>query len=281
MKIWKKLRLKSKATPYEIAKELNIDEDKYIEIEEGVRSMPSSLINTAGQIYYKKEKENDMTAKLKEYEIESELSKLSVYELVQKFNFKNAVELANAIGVGLSTLYRLPNNIESLGLKTKQRIYDFITDELNIQIDKEHCSKKHNKRVKDRLSIDETIEIFSKTMNITKLSQKELAKKLNINSSAISRGFRGICTTTPEIKEKCEEIIKTYTFENTETEKDENTNKCCEKSEPIDNSNIIDEDNTIIDEDNTMIEYVIKNLQEENEELKRIIKCYQILIEKL
>ena len=139
MNIWKRLRRNIDIPTNEIANLLHIPEEKYIEVENEVREMPKNLIDKFMKIYHER-KEIKGETQIKMFEVNQFLKTMDIIQLKKEFNYNTNKELADAIGIGASQLYKL-NDVDNLSDNTKFKVYNFFNNPLNIR----YIDKKANK----------------------------------------------------------------------------------------------------------------------------------------
>lgn len=263
MSIWKRLRLKTDIMTNEIANMLHISEEKYIEIEKGIRPMPTRLINDFMKIYNdRKVMKGDIRFKM--YEVNEFLKNLDLNQLKKEFNYSTNAELAKAIGIGTCQIYRIKSHLDNLSKNTKIKIYNFCNDPLNIRINND--KKENNPKT---YSIEESKELINRILKEQKISIKQLSNKLNVHHSTISNWKIGAYKMNSNHFAALQDMF--------------NKPDSCELSRDDKETDIefsdISEEKTL----NTLSvnSGLINKLKLENEQLKRTINCYEKLIERL
>lgn len=180
--IWQNLKLKSNKSNYEISKELNIPEEKVREIVKGEREVPTKEIDRVHNAFATRNlnKPNDMEyALMKKFFIDND-----IMDLKNKFNYPNAKELAEDIGIGVATFFRLrPHKIDLVRRDVVIKAYDFFQNEFNKRANKpeskkkRYYSKNHNIIIKKENLDSEVIDWFNKTDIKTLRYQKRLTGK--------------------------------------------------------------------------------------------------------
>ena len=186
---WNKFIKKSNKSDYEIAKEMNIQEEKLKEIKNGERELPTQRVDDL-----LKATQNNKTTRDLEYIKALEFFKKNNFaELRKKFNYKLQKDLEKPLGLSKSTISRIEKEqFDRIGKGTLIKVYDFFNDELNIKIDKQNKVKKDN--VKD-------IFILRKIKD-TGLSITDFAKRIGISNSTLYKYKNGQINLSKEMKKK-------------------------------------------------------------------------------
>lgn len=186
MNIWNKKFNKNNKSVYEISKELNIPEDKIKEVINGERQVPTNDVDRVNEVFSSNNVERIMP--IERTLMEKFFKENSINELRDKFGFENMRDMAKAMNVGTSSLYRLNDkDIKNISSKTLKKYYDFFQNEWNkkVKTPKYKCKSKkvwNYQLPKSRLK-NEVIEWYENTdlkalRNEKGLSVKELVAKL-------------------------------------------------------------------------------------------------------
>ena len=149
MSRWSKLRIKGGLSRSQMANELHIPYNKYVEIERGEVKMPTNLIDKFNEIVNrgkhinnlnKLEKDSDVNKWYEYVTTKNENGDFNLKKHMDEYNIQNYKELANLMGISPSLLSRLLHRSSVIDVDNlKCRLYDFFHNELNIQsIKKNH-----------------------------------------------------------------------------------------------------------------------------------------------
>ena len=186
MNIWNKKFNKNNKSVYEISKELNIPEDKIKEVINGERQVPTNDVDRVNEVFSSNNVERIMP--IERTLMEKFFKENSINELKDKFGFENMRDMAKALNVGTSSLYRLNDkDIKKISNKTLKKYYEFFQNEWNkkVKTPKYKCKSKkvwNYQLPKSRLN-NEVIEWYENTdlkalRNEKGLSVRELVAKL-------------------------------------------------------------------------------------------------------
>lgn len=294
--IWKKIRQKSNLPKNMVANKLGISEEKYDEIERGERELPRQYIDKLMKIKYEN-KENKIEFEIETAKANEFIQNTDWEKLENEFNYPTAQDLCKAMNIGVSTYYNVKHTPDVVAPKTKIKVYKFFMDPLNKYVNKN--KDKGLVKFNDDGSLD--VDWLLKTFGVT---QVKLCEMLNINKTCISQWktkkqmpcdetmkklnlllqeklsgcpLETNKTDTLDEENIVENIEQTDIPETHEEEIGELGCACDVHNEDIytTNTDICEE---IIMEDK---DYKIKELSEEIENLKRTIRCYEKLIERL
>lgn len=177
-------RTKAGLTKSEVANALGVSYDRYTLWDKGELEMPSKYIDKFNELIHRKKGEHEIERLNREMEInkwwetmreKDEDGKYRLNNEVHKYNFRNTREFSKHLGFHASMIsYYLSTN--KISFDTKDRIYTFLHDELNIQPPlKEVKRKKYTNEQIDRKS--ELLEWY-KTFDFDKyLSENNLTKR--------------------------------------------------------------------------------------------------------
>lgn len=273
--IWKRLRRKIDIPTNEIAYLLQIPEEKYIEIETGVRQMPKKLIDSFMKIYHER-KEVKGETQIKMFEVNQFLKEMNLDELKKEFGYKTNKSLALAIGIGACQIYRLKKT-DKLSDNTKMKVYNFFNDPLNIVCnDKKECTVKINNKEKHETTkhtFDEGRKLVNYLLDDKKMTRKEIAKQIDVHTSTISNWASGAYGISNKNYEKL------LTIANKDTENVVNTEETTENA--IENNKPIDIECLQNTDERAVLLKLLDELTNENITLKTQILRYEKLIDRM
>ena len=196
-------RRKSGLSVLDVASELNIPYNKYLEIERGEVKMPKNLIDKFNELINRGKNINQLNRTQKEIEINNWFNDMTtkiddkgtykLNELMKEFNIDKQSDLAKLLGITpsylCSALNKTPN---ACNQKIRNRLYDFFHNELNIQPIKK---KEINKPIKLDCTVTDKDELlkwwenfdFKNFMETNKIKQHYIAEEIGMADSAISR----------------------------------------------------------------------------------------------
>lgn len=302
--IWKRIRQESNLPKHMVANKLGINEEKYDEIEKGQRELPKEYIDKMMAIKHTS-KENKTEFELETAKADEFISTVNWKELEREFNYPMIKDMCKAMGIALSTYYHIRNNPSVVAPKTRVKIYNFFMDPLNKYVDK--SGKK-----KIKYDISNSVIKFNEDgsvdvdwlLNIFGVSQVKLCEMLNIDKTCISKWKVKKQIPREETMIKLDALIREKLSEcpletfKTDTNSEESVSEIVEEhnvseiheeehcelacacdtcDEDIYTTNIDMACGCIMDDK----DYKIKELSEEIENLKRTIRCYEKLIERL
>lgn len=267
MNVWKKNRVKSGIPVVEICNRLNIPEEKYLEIEEGLRSMPKSIINKfLDLVNNKNEIKGELSIKM--FEMNEWYKNTDLKQKRLEFGYKTQGELANALGVHNSHISRFEIDPMSTSENFRLKAYNFFQNELN-------------KKVKPITSVRKTYKINTPELNVADIEKQlgltpvQMIKILRVHPStyyAWKQGRNGISEKyknklTQMLNNKQEKIVDDI-VETTPIEIEEETKVVLTKKG--------EEATKEVNKD-----WVIEELHRRIQKLEKTIKCYEKLIERL
>lgn len=194
--IWEKLKTRSNKTSYELSQKLNLPEEKVKEIIKGEREVPANEIDRVHEAFSTKkvEKVSDFEFELmKKYFADNDIGKLR-----EEFNYQNVAEMAEAIGIGVATLYRLrPHKIDLISRNTIIKAYNFFQDGFNKKAIKStdkisnYNKKSSNLKIKKEDLSQEILNWYYNTdikalRNSKGFSDKKMCLELGFNESYVS-----------------------------------------------------------------------------------------------
>lgn len=204
MNYYLKKRLHYHIPRSDMAQMLGIDYNFYYAIEKGDVKMPINLINKFNEIL-NRGKENEITTtqnELKADEFWQQMKQKNAdgrYVLVDKmheFNIYNYETLVHLLGYSsVGTIYNYLQDKNPVGKEFKKRLYNFFSDELNIQIPKHKKTVQKKKPVVSR-PVDKELDAYYKNTDFKailrerNLTNRELARAIGVHDSIISTMVR-------------------------------------------------------------------------------------------
>lgn len=194
---YRKKRLKKGLSMSEVANALNIDCAKYELIDRGKVKMPKNLIDKFNEIINKGKGEH-IIAKLNREELvnkwwdemstKTSYGKYKLNEKMKEFNIDTLIELSNLLGwKSQAGICNYLSGKIPITFNTKNKIYSFFENELNIQPPKNNKTKKNK-----------TYTIYKKTMDLNEIQNLynwydgfdivEWAQQNNLKRDDISTG---------------------------------------------------------------------------------------------
>lgn len=194
-------RRKSGLTVLDVANELNIPYDKYLEIERGEVKMPKNLIDKFNELINRGKHINQLNSTQKEIEINNWFDDITtksddtgtykLNDLMKEFNIDKQYDLAKLLGICPSYLSSALNKTSNAcNQKIKNRLYDFFHNELNIQPVKKKSIKKPVKiedtNIDDLFRWWENFD-FKDFIDKNKIRQNYIAEQIGVANSTICR----------------------------------------------------------------------------------------------
>lgn len=219
-------RRKSGLSVLDVASELNIPYNKYLEIERGEVKMPKNLIDKFNELINRGKNINQLNSAQKEIEINNWFDDMTtknddtgtykLNDLMKEFNIEKQSDLAKLLGITPSYLCGALNKTPNVcNQKIKNRLYDFFHNELNIQpIKKKEISKpiKLDCTVTD---IDELLKWwenfdFKNFIDTNKIRHNYIANETGMANSAISRFYTTNATPRVTNIAKIKSFVENY-----------------------------------------------------------------------
>lgn len=202
MNYYLKKRLQKHIKRSDMANMLGLNYNFYYAIERGEIKMPVNLIDKFNEII-NKDKENEITAMNntidadKFWEQMHQKDGTGRWELVNKmhdFNIKNYNELVALLGYkSVGTIYNYLQGRNPVGDEFKKRLYNFFSNEMNIQIPKETAKHNHTYKIvnesrKPNARLDRYYEKtdFKKIMKKYNITNVDIAKAIGVHNSTVS-----------------------------------------------------------------------------------------------
>lgn len=202
MNYYLKKRLQNNIKRSDMAKMLGVNYNFYYAIEKGSVKMPLNLIDKFNEII-NRGKENEIigaesTAKANEFWKEvSQKDDTGHWVLVNKmheFNIKNFDELVALLGYkSVGTIYNYLQGRNPVGDEFKKRLYNFFSDETNIQIPKPEPKRNKSYKIgnmprRANPELDEYYKNtdFKKIMRENYITNVDIANAVGVHNSTIS-----------------------------------------------------------------------------------------------
>lgn len=194
MNIYKKKRQKINMSEVDMAKKLGMDLVKYKFVEKGLMKMPKELIDKFNKIIDDGAiNKIDVLEHKKEVERwfeENFLDKNKLKDILKFYNIENYKQLGILLGYkdGSAISTALSRGTNDTGYKFKNKVYTFLTNEMNIQLPI-NVSKKNIKHSVPSADRKELLKWFNN------FDLKQFARENNLNPAELSRKL-GISSST-------------------------------------------------------------------------------------
>lgn len=202
MTLWKKRRQASGLSKNDMANELGLNYKYYNAIEKGDVKMPSNLIDKFNEIINRgkqnelKNAENNVKADEFWNEVKQKKAdgKYVLTDKMHDFNIPNMNELVKLLGYRSSgTVWNYLQGRNPAGDEFKKRLYNFFSNELNIQIPtkvvgKTETGKKRKREPIINKRLDKYYEKtdFKKILKDNKITNVQIAKAIGVHNSTVS-----------------------------------------------------------------------------------------------
>ena len=309
MTIWQKMRYKMGLSANDMANKLNIDENKYLEIERGERELPKEHINKFLGIR-NEQNMNEKEIEIYMVEVNKWLKEVNWVELEKEFGFASHNEARKAIGIAFSTYGLLRTDYEQVADKTRRKVYRFYHDELNKNISNKELIKKRPQRNNSedyrvvseidtnefpyvKLTNDGKIDVDA-ILDIVGGTQLTLASTLGIHGSCISKWKIQKQLPRYGVLVKLNNVLKQYATETDVEEVVPKIDECvlnCPEEEYDVEVEIFEETVEDVVEETEKEKTTTETLQISNDyvvqlesrvrALEKTIACYEKLIERL
>lgn len=193
---YEKKRRKTNLSQIEVANKLGISYDRYLLIERGKVKMPTNLIDKFNELINKGKGEHAIDKLNRKEIVEKWFDKMSqksgwgkykLNEKIKEFNIKNLKELGELLGYadGAFVSHAL-SNPKKTSYNSKEVIYSFFENELNIQPPKEKKKPKPRKQK----SINEYADLYTwyKDFDINDWVKKYIAEGHSIAEMGVEAG---------------------------------------------------------------------------------------------
>ena len=203
MNYYLKKRVQNHIKRSDMANMLGIKYDYYYAIERGKIKMPLNLIDKFNEII-NRGKENEITTaetKVKADEFWDQMHKkdnTGRWELVNKmheFNIRNYDELVALLGYkSVGTIYNYLQDRNPVGDEFKKRLYNFFSNEMNVQIPKENAKQNKTYQIKNESrkanpKLDRYYEKtdFKKILKENKITNVQIADAIGVHNATVSQ----------------------------------------------------------------------------------------------
>lgn len=194
MNIYKKKRQKINMSEVDMAKKLGMDLVKYKFVEKGLMKMPKELINKFNKIIddgaINKIDELEHKKEVERWFEENFLDKNKLKDILKFYNIENYKQLGILLGYKDGSIISgaLSRGTNDTGYNFKNKVYTFLTNEMNIQLPID-VSKKNSKRSVAYAERSELLKWFND------FDLKQFARENNLNPAELSRKL-GISSST-------------------------------------------------------------------------------------
>lgn len=194
MNIYKKKRQKINMSEVDMAKKLGMDLVKYKFVEKGLMKMPKELINKFNKIIddgaINKIDELEHKKEVESWFEENFLDKNKLKDILKFYNIENYKQLGILLGYkdGSAISTALSRGTNDTGYNFKNKVYTFLTNEMNIQLPI-NASKKNIKHSVPSADRKELLKWFNN------FDLKQFARENNLNPAELSRKL-GISSST-------------------------------------------------------------------------------------
>lgn len=304
MNVYLRKRIQNHIKRSDMANMLGISYERYYAIEKGSVKMPLNLIDKFNEII-NRGKENEITGtenKIKANEFweqmhqKDETGRWALVNKMHEFNIKNYNELVELLGYkSVGTIYNYLEGRNPVGDEFKKRLYNFFSDETNIQIPKQETKKRNNTYKignKPRPANAELDKYYEKTdfkeiMKEKNITNIQIANVIGVHNSTVSnmtcKKYKPSYRVIQLVKDYLDntmnnevEAIKEMKEENVKEVASDETAKTY-NSEYISRQKIIDECEKEIAINRTKIEELQKQINEIEAEINLSNKIMQII----
>lgn len=272
---------------FDVAREVGVDESKIKELKEGDRHITGETMEKVLQSINKSQVERDV----EKFNIFEWYKNTDLKALRKEFGYKNATEVAEALGMYNSSISRVENKKYNNVNKAIIKLYDFYHDDFNKKVEKDEVQipvKKEKSLSCSKTKRDDIMKWYS-NIDIMALrgerSQQEISSLVGIPQSSW-------CALEKQPAVRCtKNIIKLYDYFHKDiTAKDENCMEHnSEETKSVEENNLSFDKNVIVEDNDKkdLTEYVdelenyIEKQREEIDRLTRQVHCYEKLIDRL
>lgn len=272
---------------FDVAREVGVDESKIKELKEGDRHITGETMEKVLQSINKSQVERDV----EKFNIFEWYKNTDLKALRKEFGYKNAKEVAEALGIYNSSVSRIENKKYNNVNKAIIKLYDFYHDDFNKKVEKDEVQipvKKEKSLSCSKTKRDDIMKWYS-NIDIMALrgecSQQEISSLVGIPQSSW-------CALEKQPAIRCtKNIIKLYDYFHKDiTAKDENCMEHnSEETKSVEENNLSFDKNVIVEDNDKkdLTEYVdelenyIEKQREEIDRLTRQVHCYEKLIDRL
>lgn len=293
---------------FDVAREVGVDESKIKELKEGDRHITGETMDKVLQSINKSQVERDV----EKFNIFEWYKNTDLKALRKEFGYKNATEVAEAIGIYNSSVSRVENKKYNNVNKAIIKLYDFYHDDFNKKVEKDEVqipTKKEEPLSCSKTKREEIMEWYS-GVDIMALrgeySQKEISSLVGIPQPSW-------CALEKQPAIRCtRNIIKLYDYFHKDiTAKDENHVEHNSEEVKTDEKDIIAESQNINNSEDLIFDGLVETgnlttcddrdkkdlielskyadelknrVEEQNKEIDRLtrqVHCYEKLIDRL
>lgn len=290
MNYYLKRRLQSGLTKNDVARELGLDYIRYSAIERGVVKMPLNLIDKFNEII-NRGKENEIARtenEIRADEFWQEISQLTennnyvLKEKMNEFNITSLNQLANLLGYkSVGTIYNYLEGRNPVGVEFKKRIYNFFSNEKNIQIPTKVVGKSETgkKRIVEK-AVDPKLDKYYEKTNFRKILQdynitnRQIAKVVGAHDSTISNMTRKSSKPSYKIIQQVKDYLESIINDNKEIVEPKSVDI---NNDYISRQKLIDNCDKELLEINAKIEELQKQLAELNSKVELTNKIKQFI----
>lgn len=288
MNYYLKKRLQNHIARSDMANMLGLNYNYYYAIEKGEIKMPINLINKFNEII-NRGKENEITKfnntidADKFWEQMHQKDETGTWELVNKmheFNINNYDELVALLGYkSTSTICNYLHGRSPAGDEFKKRLYNFFSDERNIQIPKEkpkhnNTHKINNLPRKADAKLDRYYEKtdFKKIMSEHGITNVQIANAIGVHNSTVST------MTSKKFKPSYRiiELVKGY-LDEALSEENDIQEEVVDKSDNISKQKMLDACQKEINEAQEEIEKLKAKITELNNKIELDVKLVELI----
>lgn len=290
MNYYLKRRLQSGLTKNDVARELGLDYIRYSAIERGVVKMPLNLIDKFNEII-NRGKENEIARtenEIRADEFWQEISQLTennnyvLKEKMNEFNIASLKQLANLLGYkSVGTIYNYLEGRNPVGVEFKKRIYNFFSNEKNIQIPTKVVGKSETgkKRIVEK-AVDPKLDKYYEKTNFRKIltdyniTNRQIAKVVGVHDSTISNMTRKSSKPSYKIIQQVKDYLESIINDNKEIVESKSVDI---NNDYISRQKLIDNCDKELLEINAKIEELQKQLAELNSKVELTNKIKQFI----
>lgn len=272
---------------FDVAREVGVDESKIKELKEGDRHITGETMEKVLQSINKSQVERDV----EKFNIFEWYKNTDLKALRKEFGYKNATEVAEALGIYNSSVSRVENKKYNNVNKAIIKLYDFYHDDFNKKVEKDEVQTPVKKEKPLSYSKTKREEIMKWYSNIDimalrgECSQQEISSLVGIPQSSW-------CALEKQPAVRCtKNIIKLYDYFHKDiTAKDEDCMEHnSEETKSVEENNLSFDKNVVVEDNDKkdLTEYVdelekyIEKQREEIDRLTRQVHCYEKLIDRL
>ena len=201
MSVWRKRRLKRGLSVSEVANYLDINYDKYLLIDKGEIKMPNKYIEKFNDLINRNKGELNINKLTREQIVNewwntmstrNETGKFKLYDKMREFNISTLGELGALLGYSRAgAISNYLTGARPIKFDTKNRIYSFFENELNIQAPKTRTVKKRANNKENTIDVNEYAKLlawYEKTDFAKWATDRGLDRRLFREKSGLSYG---------------------------------------------------------------------------------------------